>query len=92
VDAPLLKAHRDNTSFGSKEADFGMDLHNNPFTKQLFNRLGPEFDPTNLINKNRKMFTHLNMLDGVALCSESELYERTYLDRIKIGANYLQQQ
>lgn len=51
-----------------------MDIHNNPFTKSLFNRLGSEFDPTNLINKNKKMFMHLNMLDGVVMCDDNENY------------------
>ena len=32
------------------------------------------------------MFHNLSMLNGFALCAESE-YEHTYLDRIKIGGN-----
>ena len=55
-------------------------MHNNPFTKLLMNKLGPQFDPTNLYNKNKKMFHNLAMLDGIALCADNEDYERTYLD------------
>ena len=52
-------------------------------------RLGPEFNPTNLINKNQKMFHNLSMLNGFAFCGEDEAYEHTYLDRIKIDKNYI---
>lgn len=62
------------------------ELMNNPFAKHLFDRLGPEFDPTNLINRNKKMFKNFNMLDGIALCSDND-YQRTYLDKIKIDEN-----
>lgn len=60
------------------------NLANNPFTKNLMKRLGPEFNPANLINKNKKMFHNLTMLKGFALCAEDEEYEHTYLDQIKI--------
>lgn len=60
---------------------------NNPFTKNLMDRLGPEFNPTNLINKNQKMFQNLSMLGGFAFCGEDEEYQHTYLDRIKIDKN-----
>jgi hypothetical protein len=56
---------------------------NNPFAKNLIQRLGPEFDPQNLMKKNPKMFQNMSMM-GFALCADSE-YEHTYLDRIKIG-------
>lgn len=56
---------------------------NNPFTKNLIQRLGPEFDPKNLINKNKKMFEKMSMMNGFAICADVE-YEHTYLDRIKI--------
>jgi hypothetical protein len=53
-------------------------------------RLGPEFNPNNLINKNKKMFHTLSMLDGFAFCADDDEYEHTYLDRIKIEQeNYL---
>jgi len=41
---------------------------NNPLAKILLNKLGPEFDVTNIINKNQKMFKNFEMLDGIALC------------------------
>jgi hypothetical protein len=62
---------------------------NNPFTRNLMDRLGPEFNPSNLINKNQKMFHNLSMLNGFAFCGEDEAYEHTYLDRIKIDKNYI---
>lgn len=52
-------------------------------------RLGPEFNPSNLINKNQKMFHNLSMLNGFAFCGDDEAYEHTYLDRIKIDKNYI---
>jgi len=36
-----------------------------------------------MISKNKKMFHNMSMMNGFALCAESE-YEHTYLDRIKI--------
>lgn len=66
----------------------GHDYANNPFTKILMNKLGPQFNPANLISKNKKMFHNLSMLDGLAICTDDENYERTYLDQIKIETNY----
>ena len=90
--SPLFKAFKQpcQEMEDGGQSDIG-DINNNPFTKHLFSRLGPEFNPTNLINKNKKMFQHLNMLDGVALCAEDENYQRTFLDRIKIVENDLKQ-
>lgn len=81
---PWLKAE---CSYSSDDEDH-IDMHNNPFTKLLMNKLGPQFDPTNLYNKNKKMFQNLAMLDGLALCADNEDYERTYLDQIKIASYY----
>lgn len=87
--SPLLKAYRDTTSMMSHDdRESEQDLHYNPFTKSLFNRLGPEFNQSNFYNKNKKMFRHLNMLDGVALCDEN--YRGTFLDSIKINGEDLQ--
>ena len=44
------------------------------------NMRGPEFNPTNFINKNLKMFQNMSMLDGFAICGDDDDYERTYLD------------
>ena len=52
-------------------------------------RLGPEFNPSNLIKKNQKMFHNLSMLNGFAFIGDDEAYEHTYLDRIKLDKNYL---
>lgn len=34
------------------------------------------------------MFKNFNMLDGIALCSNNQDYQRTYLDQIKIDDNF----
>jgi len=85
---PWLKAQVPEYSSSSGD-DEHMTMHNNPFTKLLINKLGPQFDPTNLYNKNKKMFHNLAMLDGLAICTDNVGYERTYLDQIKIK-NYYQ--
>lgn len=42
------------------------------------------------MNKNKKMFHNLSMLNGFAFCADNNEYSHTYLDRIKIEQeNYL---
>ena len=81
-----FKAQRD-IGFGESK----IDHLENPFTKILRNKLGPEFNYTNFINKNLKMFQNMSMLDGIAMCGEDDDYQRTYLDQIKIKHNYIQE-
>ena len=61
---------------------------NNPFTKNLMDRLGPEFNPSNLINKNQKMFQNLSMLNGFAFCGEDDgmMLALVYFSAFKCGS------
>lgn len=58
-----LKALNDS---GSEEGLEG----NNPITKLLRSKIGPQFDSQSFLSKNAKMVHNLQMLDGFAMCND----------------------
>lgn len=74
------------------ESGSGEDIsgsEHNPITKLLRSKIGPQFDSESFMSKNAKMVHNLQMLDGFAMCTENNEYERTYLDKIKIQPEFL---
>lgn len=68
-------------SLGNDEMDF------NPFRDILREKLGPQISYG---GRQSKQLQNLHMIDGFAHCRNVN-YQRTYLDRINIKRNYIQE-